>query len=184
MVKTPSKTMVLDSCIGRRCYENPAYLDMLKLKIDCQLQKFVFTTVTIYEINKRTDYGFDAVQEKLELSFRRRIQTGTITSEMYELSDWLREHNEGLHLPDDQILAYTMMNNYVLITCDKILEQAAKNVGQLVINPDNPTSEFSKNKSTIATRAQSKASQLQQKINKPSKILKNHTTKIIWRSFN
>ena len=176
--------MVLDSCIGRRCYENPAYLDMLKSKIDFESRKFVFTTVSIYEINKRTEYGFDAVQTKLGSSFGRRIQTGTITSEMHELSGWLRDNNEELHIPDDQILAYAMMNNYVLITCDKGLEQIAKNVGHDVINPDTFVDESPKNKSTFAKLAQTKKSQLQQKIPKPSKILKDHTVKIVWSAFN
>ena len=176
----------LDSCIGRRCYENPAYLDMLKVKVDFEYSKTVFTEVSIYEIDKRAEYGFDAVQSTLESSIGNKIKVEKITYDMHQLGIWLRENNDGLHVPDDQILAYAMITDSVLITCDKGLERAARNVGQDVINPDRTIIDFSKTKSAIAKLAQSKVLLIRQKVqtvkNAKSVILKP-SMKIVWRSF-
>ena len=177
------KGYTLDSCIGRRCYENPAYLDMLKIKIDFSTFKTVFTSVSVFEIDKRAEYGFDSVQAKIESSIGNKIKVEKITYEMNQLGIWLRDNSEGLHVPDDRILAYAMLTDSVLITCDKDLEKAAKNVGHAVINPDNATIDLTKTKSDLAKLARSKVSQLKQKMNKPVYAIKKPVTKIVWRSF-
>ncbi len=173
----------LDSCIGRRCYENPAYLDMLKTRVDLDSSKNVFTSVSEYEIDKRTEYGFNAVHSKLESSFGSKIKVEKITCEMNQLGIWLRDNNKGLHFPDDQILAYAMITNSVLITCDKDLETVARNVGHDVINPDNMTIDFTKTKSDLVKLTRSKVSQIRQKMNRPVRTMKKPVTKIVWRSF-
>lgn len=177
------KGYTLDSCIGRRCYENPAYLDMLKIKIDFSTFKTVFTSVSVFEIDKRAEYGFDSVQAKIESSIGNKIKVEKITYEMNQLGIWLRDNSEGLHVPDDRILAYAMLTDSVLITCDKDLEKAAQNVGHAVINPDNATIDLTKTKSDLAKLARSKVSQLKQKMNKPVYAIKKPVTKIVWRSF-
>jgi hypothetical protein len=179
-----------DSCTGRRGYENPAYLDMMKVRIPLSSSDIAFTSVSVYEVNKRTEYGFDALQSKLESSIGKKIKIEKITYEMNQLGMWLRDNNEGLHLPDDRILAYAMLTDSVLITCDKGLEQAARNVGQSVINPDNVTIDFVKTKSTLAKLAQSKILLIRQKMNRPIQTVNKTKSlvlkpgkKIIWRSF-
>lgn len=186
MVKTPSKSYVLDTCIGRRCYENPAYLDMLKMKIDLESSQTVFTQVSIYEADKRAEYGFDDMQSKLESSFGTEIKVQKITYDMSQLGIWLIDNNEGLHTPDDRILAYAMITNSVLITCDKGLETAARNVDQDVINPDRIVIDFSRTQSNLSKLAQSKVLLIRQKIqtiNNAKSILLKPGQKIIWRSF-
>ena len=77
--QTPKK-YVLDSCIGRRCYENPAYFDMLKIKVDdLTTSTTVFTTVSEYEINKRAEYGFDKMHSQLESAIDSEIPIQTIS---------------------------------------------------------------------------------------------------------
>ena len=190
MVKTPSKLYVLDSCIGRRCYETPEYLDMLKMRVDFNASKTVFTSVSVFEIDKRSEYGFDAVQSKMESFLGGKIETEKITYDMSQLGMWLRDNNEGLHLPDDRILAYAMLTDSVLITCDKGLEQAARNVGHDVINPDNTIIDFAKTTSALVKLAQSKVLLIRQKMNKPTQTINKVKSlalkpgkKIIWRSF-
>jgi len=176
----------LDSCTGRKCYENPAYLDMLKIRVNLESSKTVFTEVSVYEIDKRTEYGFDAVQSTLESSIGNEIQVEKITYDMHQLGIWLRENNEGLHVPDDQILAHAMLTDSVLITCDKGLERAARNMGHDVINPDRTVIDFSRTKSTIAKLAQSKVLLIRQKvqaINNAKSVILKPGMKIIWRSF-
>ncbi len=184
MVKTPSKSYVLDTCIGRRCYENPEYLDMLKLRFDLKSIKPVFTTISVYEVDKRAEYCFDEMQSKLQSSIGTKIKVKKITCEMNHLGIWLIDNNEGLHTPDDRILAYAMVTDSVLITCDKGLETAARNVGQDVINPDNVMVDFSKTTSDLVKLTRSKVSTIRQKMNRPVvRIMKKPVTKIVWRTF-
>lgn len=185
MVKTLDKTYVLDSCIGRRCYENAAYLDMLKVRWCNHSSKTIFTTVSIYEIDKRAEYRFVDVQSKIESVIGNKIKIEKFSNEIYQLGIWLRDNDNEklLHIPDDRILAYAMLTDSILVTCDKKLERAARNVGQDVINPDKVIIDLTKTKSYLVTMARSKVSELKQKMNRPSQIIKKPVTKIVWRTF-
>jgi len=189
--QTPKK-YVLDSCIGRRCYENPAYFDMLKIKVDdLSAATTVFTTVSEYEINKRAEYGFDKMHSQLESAIDSEIPIQTISYEMHQLGIWLCDNIEGLHLPDNQILAYAMMTDSVLITCDKGLETAAIDAGHDVINPDRPIITQTIRKTDFSLLAQKKVGQLKHRIiapvqtikKIPSQTVKKSVRKITWSTF-
>ena len=186
------KKYVLDSCIGRRCYENPAYFDMLKIKVSSlSTSTIVFTAVSEYEINKRTEYGFDKLHSQLESSIGSEIPIGQISYQMHQLGIWLCDNIQGLHLPDNQILAYAMLTDSVLITCDKGLECAAISVGQDVINPDNTINEHAKIRTDFSKLAQNKLNQIKEKISIPVQTIKElhvqtikkTVRKITWDTF-
>ena len=190
-IQTPKKN-VLDSCIGRRCYENPAYFDMLKMKVsDLSAATITFTSVSEYEINKRTEYGFDKLHSQLESSINSEIFVEQISYEMHQLGIWLCDNIQGLHLPDNQILAYAMLTDSVLITCDKGLECAAISVGQDVINPDNTINEHAKIRTDFSKLAQNKLNQIKEKISIPVQTIKElhvqtikkTVRKITWDTF-
>ncbi len=174
------KSYVLDTCIGRRCYDNPAYLDMLKMRIDLEASKAVFTTVSIYEIDNKADYGYDDVKSRLEFVSDSKIGTEEISEEMNVLGIWLNEKIDGLHYPDNQILAFAMITGSILVTCDKGLERASRSVGHHVINPDSAVIDFVKTQSGLGKLARSKASSLKQKMAKPARAIKKPVTKIVW----
>jgi hypothetical protein len=187
-----AKKYVPDSCIGRRCYENPAYFDMLKMKVsDLSAATITFTSVSEYEINKRTEYGFDKLHLQLESSINSEIFVEQISYEMHQLAIWLCDNIPGLHLPDNQILAYAMLTDSVLITCDKGLENAAITAGQDVINPDRTIITWATTKTDFSKLAQRKANQIKQKISVPVQTIKNISAhaikqsvrKITWDTF-
>jgi hypothetical protein len=180
--KQPKKN-VLDSCVGRRCFENPAYFDMLKMKVpNLSTSTTVFTTVSEYEINKRAEYGFDKLHLQLESSIGSEIPIEQISYEMHQLGIWLCDNIEGLHLPDNQILAYAMLTDSVLITCDKGLENAAMSAGQDVINPDRPIITWAITKTDFLKLAQKKVSHLKQKMYIPAKTFKTLPAKTLQKS--
>lgn len=187
-----AKKYVLDSCIGRRCYENPAYFDMLKIKVgDLNTSTTVFTTVSEYEINKRAEYGFDKMHSQMESTIDSEIPIQAISYEMHQLGIWICDNIEGLHLPDNQILAYAMMTDSVLITCDKGLENAAVRAGHDVINPDRQIINQTKIKTDFSKLAQKKVSQLKHRIiapvqaikKIPNQTVKKSVRKITWSTF-
>ena len=180
--QTPKK-YVLDSCIGRRCYENPAYFDMLKIKVDdLSAAAIAFTSVSEYEINKRTEYGFDKMHSQLESVIDSEIPVEQITYDVHQLGIWLCDNVEGLHLPDNQILACAMITGSVLITCDKGLETAAISVGQSVINPDRPIITQTITKTDFSPIAQNKVYQIKNKIKTPVQTIKKMPNQAIRKS--
>jgi hypothetical protein len=180
--KQPKKN-VIDSCVGRRCYENPAYFDMLKMKVpNLSTSTTVFTTVSEYEINKRAEYGFEELHLQLESSIGSEIPIEKISYEMHQLGIWLCDNIEGLHLPDNQILAYAMLTDSVLITCDKGLENAAMSAGQDVINPDRPIITRAITKTDFSKLVQKKVSQIKQKMYIPAKTFKTLPAKTLQKS--
>ena len=159
------KKYVLDTCIGIKCYDNHAYCDMVKTKVpDLSTSTIVFTSVSVYEINKRVECGFDELRSQLESVINSEILIQKITYDMKEFGIWLCDNIPGLHFPDNEILAYAMFTNSVLITCDKELEKAAKLVSQDVINPDRTITEYAKIRTNFSKLAQDKVNQIKQKI--------------------
>ena len=190
--QSKSKKQVFDSCAGIRCYDNPAYCDMLKTKVSgLSTSTIVFTSVSVYEINKNVKCGFDELHSQLESAIDSEILIQKITYGMKELGLWLRNHMPVLHIPDDQILAYAMLTNSVLITCDKGLEEAAKLVNQDVINPDRTIIEYAKIRTSFSKLAQNKVNQIKQKIpvlapttsESLLDIFKKSAGKITWETF-
>ena len=159
------KDQVWDSNTGRKCYDNPAFCDMVKTKVpDLSTSTIVFTSVSVYEINKRIQCGFDELHSQLEFAINSEILIQKITYGMKEFGIWLCDNIPGLHFPDNEILAYAMFTNSVLITCDKELEKAAKLVSQDVINPDRTITEYAKIRTNFSKLAQDKVNQIKQKI--------------------
>jgi len=189
-VERSHKKFAWDTCIGRRCYENPAYLDMLKTRVDFDETDTVFTSVSVFEVDKRAEYGFNDMQSTIESSLGKKVRVEETTYEMNLLGIWLRDNIGELHFPDDRILAYAMITGSVLITCDKGLEKAARSVGHEVINPDNAVIDLSKTKSDLARLAKSKMLSIRKKISRPVQTVQKAKSlalkpgkKIIWRSF-
>ena len=183
MTNELQKKCTLDSCIGRRCYENQAYLDMLKIKIDFRTSDIVFTTVSKSEINRGTEYGFEAVRSRLESSIEREIKVEEITSEIEQLGCRLVKRFDELHVPDNLILASALWANSVLITCDRGLERTARAVNQMVINPDKAIIDFTNTKSASARWAKAMTQEIKEKISKQARTVKKPATKIVWSAF-
>ena len=187
-----TKKYVLDTCIGRKCYDNPAYCDMVKTKVPgLSTSTIVFTSVSVYEINKRVECGFDELRSQLESAIDSDIPIHKITYDMRKWGIWLCDNIPGLHFPDNEILAYAMLTDSVLITCDKGLEEAAKSVSQDVINPDRTITEYTKIRTNFSKLAQDKVNQIKQK--RPVlatttqesllEIFKKSAGKITWETF-
>jgi hypothetical protein len=165
---------------------------MLKIKVgDLSAATIAFTSVSEYEINKRTEYGFDKMHSQLESAIDSEIPVEQITYDVHQLGIWLCDNVEGLHLPDNQILAYAMITGSVLITCDKGLETAAISVGQSVINPDRPIITQTITKTDFSSIAQNKVYQIKNKIQTPVQTIKQmrhqairkSVRKITWSAF-
>jgi len=187
-----TKKYVLDTCIGRKCYDNPAYCDMVKTKVPgLSTSTIVFTSVSVYEINKRVECGFDELRSQLESAIDSDIPIHKITYDMRKWGIWLCDNIPGLHFPDNEILAYAMLTDSVLITCDKGLEEAAKSVSQDVINPDRTITEYTKIRTNFSKLAQDKVNQIKQKIpvlapttrESLLEIFKKSAGKITWEAF-
>ncbi len=175
----------LDTCVGRKAYENPNYLDMLNTLVDLKHSSVVFTTVTIYEIEKKADYHFDDVKENLESSLGIKISVGKITDEISAFAENLVENHELLHRPDNQILAYAICTDSVLVTCDKDLVRVAQQIGQKVMNPDKLCTDTSMNIKSryhkIVRKVIAKPHVIKQKV---KSLAIKPGQKIIWRTFN
>ena len=187
-----TKKYVLDTCIGIKCYDNHAYCDMVKTKVlYLSTSTIVFTSVSVYEINKRVECGFDELRSQLESVINSEILIQKITYDMKEFGIWLCDNIPGLHFPDNEILAYAMITNSVLITCDKGLEDAARSVSQHVINPDRTIIECTKTGTNFSKLVQNKVNQIKQKTYVPVPAIKVHlleiplksTRKITWDTF-
>ena len=187
-----TKKYVLDTCIGKKCYDNPAYCDMVKTKVpDLSTSTIVFTSVSVYEINKRVECGFDELRSQLESAIDSEILIQKITYDMRKFGILLCDNIPELHFPDNEILAYVMLTNSVLITCDKGLEEAAKLVNQDVINPDRTITEYTKIRTNFSKLAQDKVNQIKQKrpVLAPTtqesllEIFKKSAGKITWETF-
>ena len=183
---SPANRYTLDTCVGRKAYENPNYLNMLKTTIDFKNSRVLFATVSIYEIENRANYSFAVAKENLESSLGIKIHIGKITGEISSYAAYLVSNFELLHYPDNQILAHAVCTDSVLITCDNDLVTVAKQIGHPVLNPDKLSSDVTVKK--LKSRFRSLVKNTMRKPSETKEKVKSLAVKpgqkIVWRAFN
>ena len=183
---SPANRYTLDTCVGRKAYENPNYLNMLNTTIDFENSRVLFTTVSIYEIENRANYSFAVAKENLESSLGIKIHVGKITGAISSYATYLESNYELLHYPDNQILAHAVCTDSVLITCDQDLVTVAKQIEHPVLNPDKLSSDVT------ARKPQSRFRRIVKNTMKTPRVTKQKIKslalkpgkKIVWRAFN
>ena len=116
------------------CDGNSNLANALTCRLNLHDVKVMVNSKSIEEMEK-LGYGQDVVYHHLSKYFSH-VELMEITRDMLLTVSELRQKCPTLHSGDDEILAFTIMTNSVLITCDKGLLVAAKIQKVQSVNPN------------------------------------------------
>ena len=127
--KQEQKTYTLDTCVIRKILENPNYLNCISTHVNFSDSHIIISKTVLWEIKN---------QIKLinpELSSVKIIDHSKET--ILLANDLLGKHSQNLHEPDNQILAFSIIHNATLLSCDSKLIKCAKSEGMPCLTTHN-----------------------------------------------
>jgi len=143
MVLEEKAGFAFDTCVILKiCQRNHNLADLLRCRTDFKTSKILINSKTLEEM-ERHGYGRSRVYRELSHCFGNDIVLVNIPYEVRLDARLLRELCPTLHSGDDEILAFSIATNSVLVTCDRGLIEAARMSGVSFINPDLLHREYS-----------------------------------------
>ena len=131
-----SKILALDSCVIRRIADNQNYLAALNCRMDLTGARILISETAEFEIAK---YGFntDEIIDKLSSSIDAEFSVVPLSHEVNVLAAYLsRKYSPDLHWPDNLHMAFAMVNDAILLSCDRDLASCCEREGCMCVNPD------------------------------------------------
>ena len=131
-----NKVFSLDSCVIRRIADNPNYLVALNCRMDLSGARILISDTAKFEITK---YGFntDEIIDKLSSSIDAEFSVVPLSHEVNVLAvDLIERYSPDLHWPDNLHMAFAMVNDAILLSCDRDLVSCCDREGWKCVNPD------------------------------------------------
>ena len=131
-----NKVFSLDSCVIRRIADNPNYLVALNCRMDLSGARILISDTAKFEITK---YGFntDEIIDRLSSSIDAEFSVVPLSHEVNVLAvDLIERYSPDLHWPDNLHMAFAMVNDAILLSCDRDLVSCCDREGWKCVNPD------------------------------------------------
>lgn len=141
--KVEQKTYTLDTCVIRKILENPNYMSCVTTHVDFSDSKVILSKTALWEIKNQIDsinpqLTLKEIIKNLEEKLCVTIKIIAHSNDSILLAnDLLNKYKPRLHQPDNQILAFSIIHNATLLSCDANLIQCAKSEGQSCVNTNN-----------------------------------------------
>lgn len=136
LIATTRKAFTLDTCVILKiCRGGRNFADCLKCRIDFAGSEILLNSKTVEEM-ERHGFDYDSVSEKLSEVFETAVSFTEITDDVFADAKYMQKIYPTLHSGDDEVLAFAIATNSILVTRDKGLFEAAKLAKATVINPD------------------------------------------------
>ena len=141
--KQEQTTYTLDTCVIRKILENPNYLNCISTHVNFSNSEIILTKTVLWEIKNQIQsinpeltlkQIISELQDKLNTSVKI---VGHSNDTILLANDLLSKYNQSLHEPDNQILAFSIIHNATLLSCDSKLIKCAKSEGQPCLNTHN-----------------------------------------------
>lgn len=130
------KAFTFDTCVILKiCQGERNFADCLKCRIDFAGSEILLNSKTVEEM-QRHGFDYDSVSEKLSEVFETAVSFTGISDDVFADAKYMQRIYPTLHSGDDEVLAFTVETNSILVTCDRGLFKAAKLAKATVINPD------------------------------------------------
>ena len=130
------KVFALDSCVIRRIAGNQNYLTALNCRMSLTGARILISETAEFELAK---HGFNTgkIIDKLSSDLDAEFSLVPLSYEANVLAmDLIKKYSTLLHWPDNLHMAFAMVNDATLLSCDKDLALCCETEGWTCINPD------------------------------------------------
>jgi len=146
--KQEQKTYTLDTCVIRKILENPNYLNCVSTHVNFSDSHIIISKTVLWEIKNQIksinpNLSLQELLNKLEEKLNVIVKIVAHSKATILLAnDLLAKYSQTLHEPDNQILAFSIIHNATLLSCDSKLINCAKREGKSCLNTNNLATEF------------------------------------------
>jgi len=169
-----------DTCVLVKICENPNVGNLLNCRVNFEGSVVYLNSQSIAEAD-RLGYGLDQIYSIMKSTFGPKVVFGEITTPMLVDAKNMQRKCQTLHAGDAEILAFAKETCSTLVSCDKGLVEAAKEVGVSFINPDVlPCSEITRRPRSRWYRVVKDAVKT---VNESPQKIKTPIRKITWEAF-
>ena len=141
--KQEQTTYTLDTCVIRKILENPNYLNCISTHVNFSDSEIILSKTVLWEIRNQIqsispDLTLKQILTELQDKLNANVKIVAHSNDTILLAnDLLSKHSQSLHEPDNQILAFSIIHNATLLSCDSKLIRCAKSEGQPCVNTHN-----------------------------------------------
>jgi PIN domain nuclease of toxin-antitoxin system len=138
--KQKQATYTLDTCVIRKILENPNYLNCISTHVNFSNSEIVLSKTVLWEIRNQIklinpDLTLNQILSELQNKINARVKIIAHSNDTILLAnDLLSKYSQNLHEPDNQILAFSIIHNATLLSCDSKLIKCAKSEGHSCLN--------------------------------------------------
>ena len=138
--KQEQTTYTLDTCVIRKILENPNYLDCISTHVNFSDSKILLSKTVLWEIKNQIqlidpELTLEQILNKLQDKLHTNVKIVAHSNDTILLAnDLLSKYSLSLHEPDNQILAFSIIHNATLLSCDSKLISCAKSEGHSCLN--------------------------------------------------
>ena len=141
--KQEQKTYTLDTCVIRKILENPNYLNCISTHVNFSDSHIIISKTVLWEIKNQIklinpELSLQEILNKLEQKLNASVKIIDHSKETILLAnDLLGKYSQNLHEPDNQNLAFSIIHNATLLSCDSKLIKCAKSERMPCLNTHN-----------------------------------------------
>ena len=141
--KQEQTTYTLDTCVIRKILENPNYLNWISTHVNFSDSEIILSKTVLWEIRNQIqsispDLTLKQILTELQDKLNANVKIVAHSNDTILLAnDLLSKHSQSLHEPDNQILAFSIIHNATLLSCDSKLIRCAKSEGHPCVNTHN-----------------------------------------------
>ena len=141
--KQKQETYTLDTCVIRKILENPNYLNCISTHVNFSNSQILVSKTVLWEIKNQIksinpELSLQEIFDKLEDKLNVCVKIIAHSKEtIFLANDLLSKYSQNLHEPDNQILAFSIIHNATLLSCDSKLIKCAKSEGKPCLNTNN-----------------------------------------------
>ena len=138
--KQKQATYTLDTCVIRKILENPNYLNCISTHVNFSNSEIVLSKTVLWEIRNQIklinpDLTLNQILSELQNKINARVKIIAHSNDTILLAnDLLSKYSQNLHEPDNQILAFSIIHNATLLSCDSKLIKGAQSEGHSCLN--------------------------------------------------
>ena len=141
--KQVETTYTLDTCVIRKILENPNYLSCISTHVNFSNSEIILSKTVLWELKNQIqsinpELTLKQIITELEQKFNAIVKiVGYSNDTILLANDLLSKYSHSLHEPDNQILAFSIIHNATLLSCDSKLIRCAKSEGHPCVNTHN-----------------------------------------------
>ena len=124
----------------RKILENPNYLNCISTHVNFSDSEIILSKTVLWEIRNQIqsispDLTLKQILTELQDKLNANVKIVAHSNDTILLAnDLLSKHSQSLHEPDNQILAFSIIHNATLLSCDSKLISCAKSEGHSCLN--------------------------------------------------